>query len=73
MFTSRNVVFCSEDGQMDKVWKLSNRSYTSCYEYIQLKLIHFFTIADEEVNIQKRLNYILCFVTDCSRYHVFMA
>ena len=73
MFTSRNVVFCSEDGQVDKVWKPSNRNYTSCYEYIQLKISHFLILVDEEVNIQKRLNYILRFVTDCSRYRVFMA
>jgi len=73
MLTSRNVVFCSEDGQVDKVWKPSNRNYTSCYEYIQLKIIHFFMIVNEELNIHERLNYILCFMTDCSRYHVFIA
>jgi hypothetical protein len=72
MFTSQTDVFCSEDGLVDRVWKPSNRNYKSCYEYIQLKIIHCFMIVDEEVNIQEHLNYILCFVTDCSRYHVFM-
>jgi len=73
MLTSRNVVFCSERCQVDKVWKPCNRSCKSCYEYIQLRIIHFFMIVDEEVNIQKCLNYILCFVADYSRYNVFMA
>jgi hypothetical protein len=73
MFTSRHFVFFSEYGQVDRVWKPSNRNYKSWYEYIQLKIIHFFMIVDEEVNIQKLLNYILCFMTDFSRFHVFMA
>ena len=30
-------------------------------------------IVNEELNIHERLNYILCFMTDCSRYHVFIA
>jgi hypothetical protein len=52
MFTSRNVVFCSEDGPVDKIWKPTNRQYKSCYESIHLKIINFFIIVDEEVNIQ---------------------
>jgi len=72
MFTSRNTVFCSENGQVDKVWKPSHCNCKTFYGYIQLTIINFFMIVDEEVNIQKRLNYILCFVTDCSKFRVFL-